>query len=53
MLHHRMVSLCLKTLAVLLSIAFVCPAAQAQTDENGFFTEYLVAAASALSLIHI
>ena len=47
MLHHRMVSLCLKTLAVLLSIAFVCPAARAQTDENGFFTEYLVAAAYA------
>ena len=42
---HRFVSLCSRILAVLMLIAFTAPAARAQTDDNGFFTEYLVAAA--------
>ena len=42
---HRFVSLCSRILAVLMLIAFAAPAARAQTDDNGFFTEYLVAAA--------
>ena len=41
---HRFVSLCSRILAVLMLIAFAAPAARAQTDDNGFFTEYLVAA---------
>ncbi len=44
---HRMFSLRLKSLAVLIVAALLSPCLKADTDQNGFFTEYLVAGAYA------
>ena len=44
---HRMFSLRLKSLAVLMVAVLLSPCLRADTDQNGFFTEYLVAGAYA------